>query len=276
MTRLPQNPDQIVFSGGGLRCFWQGGFLTRLGQDRTWRPKRVTGVSGGALAGAAWLAGKGQALLDEMCSRFEKRDTNMDLFDADEDGITPHQRIYCDVVATVMDEAATARVADGPQFQILIAHPPDTGAPTLTGTALAATYEAELHIVGAPHFGWAEKMGLTAHLVDANKAAREGQLVDLINAAAVIPPVFEPPLWNRRRVVDGGMADQAPMPDPDEGQTVILLTRDYKRIPETPGRIYVSPGTETPADKIDFTDPQKLRDTWDLGARDAERYLRKD
>ncbi|MGR3273043.1 patatin-like phospholipase family protein [Thalassococcus profundi] len=274
MTRLPQNPDQIVFSGGGLRCFWQGGFLTRLGQDRTWRPKRVTGVSGGALAGAAWLAGKGQALLDEMCSRFEKRDTNMDLFDADEDGITPHQRIYCDVVATVMDEAATARVADGPQFQILIAHPPDTGAPTLTGTALAAAYEAELNVMNAPHFGWAEKMGLTAHLVDANQAAREGQLVDLINAAAVIPPVFEPPLWNGRRVVDGGMADQAPMPDPDEGQTVILLTREYKRIPDTPGRIYVSPGKETPADKIDFTDPQKLRDTWDLGARDAERYLR--
>ena len=83
-------------------------------------------------------------------------------------------------------------------------------------------------------------------------------------AAAVIPPVFEPPLWEERAVVDGGMADQAPMPEPDKGETLILLTREYKNIPDIPGRFYVHPSKETPADKIDFTDPGKLRKTWDL------------
>lgn len=271
--KLPDNPPQIVFSGGGLRCFWQGGFLTRLEQVRKFTPERVTGVSGGAMAGAAWIAGIEDRLLDVMCDAFQKRDHNLDLFAADEEGITPHQRIYCDVVETVLDEAAKERVANGPAFQIQIAHPPSTGHPTMTGTALAAAYEAELHIVGSPHFDWAEKMGLTSQLVDANQAARDGRLVELINAAAVIPPVFEPPLWGDRRVVDGGMADQAPLPDPDEGETLVLLTRPYKKLPDVPGRVYVWPSEETPADKIDFTDPQKLRDTWALGEQDAEAYL---
>ena len=247
--------------------------MTRLGQDLKFTPQRVTGVSGGALAGAAWLAGIERRLMDEMCAAFEDRDSNLDLFDANEHGITPHQDLYCDVVSRVLDAEAARRVAEGPSFQILIAHPPKTGAPTLTGTALALAYETELHTVGSPHFNWAEKMGLQAHLVDANEAAREGRLVDLVNAAAVIPPVFEPPLWNGRRVVDGGMADQAPMPDPDIGETLVLLTRRYKRLPDVPHRTYVWPSRDTPADKIDFTDPQKLRDTWRLGERDAEAFL---
>ncbi|MAY88791.1 MAG: phospholipase [Pseudooceanicola sp.] len=270
---IPRNPEQIVFSGGGLRCFWQGGFLKQIERSRRFAPERVTGVSGGALAGAAWIAGLENRLLDRMCAAFEERDSNLDLFNADAEGITPHQRLYCDVVSSAFDDAAVQRVAEGPAFQIQIAHPPDTGWPTLTGTALVATYEAELHIVGSPHFNWAQKIGLTSQLVDANAAAREGKLVDLICAAAVIPPVFEPPLWNDRRVVDGGMADQAPMPEPNHGETLVLLTREYKALPDVDGRSYVWPSKETPADKIDFTDPQKLRDTWSLGEKDGKKYL---
>ena len=265
--------DQVVFSGGGLRCFWQGGFLSVVEQELTLTPKRVTGVSGGALAGAAFIADRERALLDAMCTAFEECDSNLALLDPDEDGITPHQKLYCRVVEDVMNADAAKRIADGPQFQILLAHPPETGAPTLTGMGLALTYEAELHTKNSPHFSWAEKLGLEANLIDANAAARNGDLVELICAAAVIPPVFEPPLWHGRRVVDGGMADQAPMPEPDEGETLILLTRDYNRIPEVAGRHYISPSEETPADKIDFTDPQKLRDTWAHGERDGQRWL---
>lgn len=274
MTYLPDNPEQLVFSGGGLRCFWQGGVMSVLNMHHPLSPQRMTGVSGGALAGAVWIAGREQQLLDEMCDAFSRQDSNLDLFHRGEDGLTPHQSIYCDVVARVIDEAAARAIADGPQFQILIAHPPDNWLPpAVTGTALAAAYEAELHSVGSPHFSWAEKLGLSAHLVDANAAARNGRLVDLISAAAVIPPIFEPPLWDDRRVVDGGMADQAPMPDPDRGETLILLTRTYKRVPEVEGRHYLAPSEETPADKIDFTDPQKLRDTWAQGAADARGWL---
>ena len=34
------------------------------------------------------------------------------------------------------------------------------------------------------------------------------------------------------------------------------------------------PSDETPADKIDFTDPGKLRRTWEQGTRDARAFCR--
>lgn len=272
--RLPDSPKQIVFSGGGLRCFWQGGLITELGRHMTIAPERATGVSGGALAGAAFLAGRAERLLDEMCAAFEDRDRNFDPFAPDTKGLTPHQQVYSRVVREVLDEEASRRIADGPAFEVLIAHPPEDGLPAgLSGTAMTAAYEAELHIVGSPHFNWAEKVGLGTERVDANAAARQGRLAELVEAAAAIPPIFDPPRWNGRAVVDGGMADQAPVPEPDEGPTLILLTRRYDRIPDHPRRIYLQPADETPADKIDFTDPKKLRDTWAQGERDARRLL---
>lgn len=272
--RLPEAPEQLVFSGGGLRCFWQGGVLSVLDDALDWQPRRITGVSGGALASVAHIAGCGTELLETMCEVFAAQDSNLDLFAAGDDGITPHQRLYCDVVEDVIDARARQAVIDGPALQILLAHPPDTPVPdTLTGAAMALAYEAELHLIGSPHFNWAEKMGLTAQLVDARQAARDGKLIDLICAAAVIPPVFTPPLWDGRSVVDGGMADQAPMPEPDSGETVVLLTRRYSGLPEIAGRHYFWPSEQTQADKIDFTDPRKLRDTWSQGQRDAQAWL---
>uniref|UniRef100_UPI003B516027 patatin-like phospholipase family protein n=1 Tax=Roseovarius indicus TaxID=540747 RepID=UPI003B516027 len=167
---LPDNPKQIVFSGGGLRCFWQGGFMQELEKARHYKPERITGVSGGALAGAAWLGGIEDRLLQVMCARFEEQDSNLNLFEDDDSGVTPHQTLYCEIVSEVLDDALQARIADGPQFQILIAHPPDPLPPALSGAAMTVAYEAELHIKNAPHFDWAEKMGLDYSLVDANKA----------------------------------------------------------------------------------------------------------
>ncbi|MBT8417760.1 MAG: patatin-like phospholipase family protein [Silicimonas sp.] len=266
--------EQVVFSGGGLRCFWQGGFVSAVDEALGLSPSRISGVSGGALAGSAWLAGRERDLLERMASAFEQEDWHATLEDLDEShGRTPHQRVYDSVVRDVLDKTAAAKIADGPSFQILIGHPPTNSASGLTGAAMTFAYEAELHIVNAPHFNWAEKMGMTVSFVDARDAARSGKLADLVIAAATIPPIFRTPEWDGRRVIDGGMADQAPMPEPDDGPTLVLLTRQYRRLPDVPGRLYVAPSKETPADKIDFTDPAKLRETWSLGEKDGEKFL---
>jgi hypothetical protein len=69
------------------------------------------------------------------------------------------------------------------------------------------------------------------------------------------------------------MADQAPLPRDADGQVLILLTRRYKRLPDVAERVYVAPGEETPADKIDFTDPDKIARTWAQGEADARAWL---
>ena len=66
MSSAPLPYEQVVFSGGGLRCVWHGGFIEALTRDAELRPKRVTGVSGGAVSAAAWLAGCGTKLRDTL------------------------------------------------------------------------------------------------------------------------------------------------------------------------------------------------------------------
>lgn len=266
--------SQLVFSGGGLRCFWQGGFMDVVRDALDLDPARITGVSGGSMSAAGYIAHRGHAILDRMCEAFANTESNVNVDDFDDDhGRTPHQRIFHEVLNDVFDARAMQAIADGPQFQIMIAHPPTDQGPGLSGTAATLAYEAELHLVNSPHFSWAETFGLGKELVDARQASADGRLTELIEAAVTIPPVFRTLEWNGEPVVDGGMADQAPMPEPDEGRTLILLTRHYRRLPEVPERTYVSPSEETPADKIDFTDPEKLRKTWELGQRDGRLFL---
>jgi hypothetical protein len=209
-----------------------------------------------------------------MCEAFSGVDWNVTLKDLDEDaGRTPHQRVYDSVVDDVIDAEAQREIAGGPAYQALIARPPTREVPGLTGVAMTLAYEAELHLVNSPHFSWAERFGLTKETVDARQAAADGTLAELICAAATIPPVFRTPEWGGKPVIDGGMADQAPMPSPDRGRTLVMLTRKYRQLPEKEGRLYVAPSEETPADKIDFTDPDKLLRTWELGRRDGLEFL---
>ena len=68
--------DQLVFSGGGIRCFWHGGWIEAVTAERTLTPARIIGVSGGALSGAAWLAGRERVLLEVMSKAFNGQKTS--------------------------------------------------------------------------------------------------------------------------------------------------------------------------------------------------------
>ncbi|TDL76353.1 patatin-like phospholipase family protein [Palleronia sediminis] len=267
--------DQLVFSGGGTRCFWQGGFLHVVRDALGLAPARIAALSGGAFAACGFITRRGLDVRETMIAAFADHDRNVPLHEPfDEvDGNSPHQRIYREVVSQVLDDAAAQAIATGPQFQVLIARPPSPRWATLSGAAMALLYTADSKIRSSPHLAWPEAAGLEGELVDANKAARDGRIVDLICAAATIPPAFEPPDWDGRPAIDAGMVSQAPMPDPDRGRTLILLTKRFDNIPEIEGRSYVMPSREVPADKIDFTDADKLRRTWNIGEEDGMRYL---
>ena len=274
-TSAPSYP-QLVFSGGGTRCFWHGGFM-EVARDRLApSPERIVCVSGGVLSAASFVAHRGRRLLDVMAEAFEAQDANIDWHDLVEGtGLTPHQSLYRDIVGEVLGDAeARDAVAGGPSLEVVLAHPPggSSHVARVTGALATIAYEAELHILSRPDLEWAEAAGLGTSRVDARAAAREGRLVDLVCAAAVIPPIFDPVTWDGRPVVDAGMAGHAPHPEPHIGATLVLATRTYRNWPED-GRTYVGPSEAVPADKIDFTDPGKIRRTWDAGEEDARRFL---
>jgi len=274
MTSAPRF-QQIVFSGGGTRCFWQGGFMDTVRDPLDLHPDRIASVSGGALTAAGFIARRGQHILHHTMELFSRLDSNIDPEDLVDDapGLSPHQEVYREMVTAALDAEALKAICEGPEFYVLLGHPPRDSHSRALASAMTFAYEAELHLVGSPHFDWAEKLGLETSFVDARQAARNGRLIDLICAAATIPPVFDLAEWEGRPVIDGGMADMAPMPPMAEGRTLILLTRQYDAIPEVENRVYLCPTEETPADKIDFTDPDKIAATWGCGVRDGRTFL---
>jgi predicted acylesterase/phospholipase RssA len=269
------NFQQLVFGGGGTRCFWHGGFLSAAREPLELEPQRIAAVSGGALSAACFVARRGHRLLEVTLETFSQIDENLDRHqETAGEGFTPHQKAYRDIVKTVIDEDAEQRIAQGPGFQVLVGHPPSRRA-LRSRTALAMVlYEVDLLLRSKPDIVLPKLAGVTGELIDARAAARSGKLVDLICAAATIPPVFDVKERDGEEVIDGGLTSKAPMPEPDEGRTLVLLTRSFRNLPDDPRLVYVQVSGETPADKLDFSDAEKIQKTWQQGEADAERFLR--
>ncbi|MEM7506209.1 MAG: patatin-like phospholipase family protein [Pseudomonadota bacterium] len=269
--------DQLVFSGGGLRCFWHGGWMEAVETRLTFVPKRVTGSSGGALSAAAWIAGRESKLFDRFARALRAEDDNFALHDLDaDDGRSPHQRVYEAIVEDVLDARALARIADGPVFQVNVSTTGDSGGTALRALAAGTIYQVEQILAPTPRPRASALAGVEQRLIDGNRAARDGTLPDLIRMAATVPPAFRPDDWDGEPLYDGGMVDKAPLPQPDEGRTLVLLTKRFQSLPDDdPGRIhYVQPSqTVLSGSKLDFTDPGLLREAWDQGHRDGAAWL---
>ena len=273
-SRAPRRFAGLAFAGGGLRCFWQGGFLAVVGPSVGLDPTRVTAVSGGALAGAAWIAGREERLLSAFRATIGARESNVSSWDEiGENGLTPHQGMYRDVVETTFDDDAVAAIADGPAFAVLLARPPSRLLPALSTLRALIAYRLDLRLRSTPRLRLPAMLGARGVRVDAREAARDGRLVDLICSAAVIPPVFKVRSWDEGHVMDGGMIDNRIVPDARvRGATLAVLARRFRNLPDD-DTVWAEPSAAVPADRIDFTDPDQLDAAWAMGRRDGEAFL---
>ena len=77
-------------------------------------------------------------------------------------------------------------------------------------------------------------------------------------------------------MLDGGIVDNVPVEIvPEARSTLVLLSRPYseQEMPNAPGRTYVQPSRPTPIEKWDYSNPQLIQQTYDLGRRDGERFV---
>ena len=238
-------------------------------------PERVTGVSGGALSAAAWIAGAESRLFERFARALRRQDSNVTLSDlGDEDGRSPHQRVYEAIVEDVIDEDAQARIADGPGFEISVSTTGAGAGATLKALTAGTIYQVEQVLAPTPRPRLSSLAGVEQRLIDARRAARDRVLPDLIRMAATVPPAFRPDDWDGEPVYDGGMVDKAPLPSPDEGPTLALLTKRFAALPCDDHVTYVQPSEPVlGGSKLDFTDPSLLREAWDQGRRDGAAWL---
>lgn len=116
--------SQLVMSGGGLRCLWQGGFLDIARDPLSLSPQRVIGVSGGALSAAGFLAHCRGDVLDRFLDLARSTDHNLGFDQVNQDGRTLHQSANRRVVGDCLTRDRQETIAGAPHFQILIACPP--------------------------------------------------------------------------------------------------------------------------------------------------------
>ncbi|RKU00930.1 Patatin [Burkholderia sp. Nafp2/4-1b] len=273
--------DQIVFAGGGNRCWWQAGFWDVARPALALRPRVIAGISAGAATAcmlytrdAAWV----MRYYEEALRHNRKNAYWGNLFGREP--VFPHYRIYRQALLDIYGEPF-AQLADAPEIRIGVSHVPRwLGARSAVAAGLVA-YNIEKYLRKTLHPTLGRSLGFRPEFVRAQACTSVDELADLILQSSCTPP-FTPVLRrDGRPVLDGGMVDNVPVDalDASPGDVLVLVTRLYPR-PQMftvahgdQRRLYVQPSSKVPISSWDYTSPSQMRHAYDLGRRDGEHFL---
>lgn len=274
----PRTIEAVVFAGGGCRCFWQVGFWQVAAPELGLRPRVAGAVSAGTAMACMLFADAVSEGIGYFKSRVAANRRNaypLNLFKRQP--VFPHPQIYRDTVLSTLDAARLERLHAGPDIRALIALVPRWLGPR-SGLLLGLlAYEAEVFIRVSPHAALGRRAGFVPEVASVRDCRSPEEVADLILHSSCTPPIT--PVYRRsaRPVLDGGLIDSAPLetiPAPLP-PTLVLLTKPYppEAIPNVGGRIYVQPSEPIPIHKWDYTSPEGVQATYDLGRRDGERFV---
>lgn len=269
--------DAVVFAGGGCRCFWQLGFWQVAAPELGLRPRRACGVSAGAAMVCAALLGRTEQTL-----ALFKRATASNRKNAYPGNLLrgwpvfPHAEMYRAALLELIDQPALERLQREVDLRVAVGRPPPWAGHRLALGLGLACYLWDRRRGDPVHGGVAPRLGFGLEVVRVRTCPDPEALAELVLASSCTPP-FTPAL--RRDggpVVDGGLVEGAPLCglDDEAERTLVFLSRRYgQRPPRLPHRVYVAPSRPVPVAKWDYTNPDALQLTFDLGQRDAETWL---
>jgi len=279
--------DQVVFAGGGNRCWWQAGFWDVVQPQLQIRPRVITGISAGGATACMLYMRDSQWVMRyyEEALRHNKHNAYWGNLLRGE-AVFPHYRIYRQALLDIYGPHF-ARLQDAPEIRIGVSHIPRwLGARSAVAAGLIA-YNIEKHIRKTLHPTLGRKLGFHPEFVIAQDCERVDDLADLVLQSSCTPP-FTPVLRrNGRPVLDGGMVDNVPVGALDDtpGRVLVMVTRLYPRpqmfvvthrTRESQGvqqRLYVQPSAKVPISSWDYTSPQQMQHAYNLGTQDGERFL---
>lgn len=269
--------DAVVFAGGGCRCFWQAGFWVEAAPALGLTPRVVGSVSAGSAFACAALAGVVDRVLEEFIPRVRANAHNVYPTNALLGGaIFPHAAIYRETILASLDAEGLARLHAGPEILVTVARPPARLGARATFLMALLAYQGD-RITRPVHARWGRRLGFTDEAVPVRSCRTPEEVADLILQSSCSPPAT--PLYRRdgHVVIDGGLVDNAPVHVVQPARhTLVMLTwhRPPGSLPQLPGRTYVQPSQPVPIDKWDYTSPERVLRTYDLGRRDGEAFAR--
>ncbi len=272
------NYDNIVFAGGGNRCFWQAGFYETLSRELDLKIKNVASVSAGSAISCAIFSGCVEQTLEhtmEVQGRNPKNRYWGNLFT--KEAVHPHAKLYREIIHKSIDSKGLERIKKGPKNNILVAHIPSWLGPRSSVAVGLLAYQIEKKIKQPVHPMLGRQLGFKSEFIQAQEANTVDELSEIILSSSCTPP-FTPIMYrNTKPVLDGGMVDNVPLHGVDHAnsQTLVLLSRPYKNIPSVANVTYVQPSSVVPIDGWDYTSPNLVKQTYEQGKADAYAYLKR-
>lgn len=279
--------EQVVFAGGGNRCWWQAGFWDVVAPAIDLRPRVIAGVSAGAATACMLYANNSRWTMDYYHDALKHNRRNAywgNLFRRANDPanphaarVFPHAAIYRKALTDILGGARFDKLkADAPEIRILFARLPRGLGPHAALAVGIVAYNLEKYWRRSLHPTFGQRLGFAPEVARLQDCDDIDDLVSLITASSCTPPFT--PIEHRggRPTLDGGMVDNVPVSAVEVGPTtLVLLTRRYPGRAEIfshQGRLYVQPSQKVAVSAWDYTDPPAMQATYDQGRRDGERF----
>ena len=273
--RRPRQFKNVVFAGGGNRCFWQAGFWSVAESELKLAPRNVVAVSAGSAIACTLFAGTFDDAFAVYKKAIDRNERNVYLRNLlRQHPVFPHGPMYRDAILGGLDAQALQRLHQGPGIHVLISCPPAWASPSVTIAlgVLAAGWDSWGK--EQVHQSLGSRIGFKPLYVAVQDCFTPPDVADLIIASSCIPP-----LTPRNRIkgvapLDGGLVSNVPIDRlaGKSGETLVLLTRRFASLPSIRGRTYVQPSKTVPVGAWDYTNGAALQATYDLGRRDAENF----
>ncbi len=269
----------VVFAGGGSRCFWQLGFWETAAPALDLRPAVVASASAGAAFACFAVASDAEDILRYFKKATAANQKNFYLSNMfSKTPMFPHYNMYRDAVLYALNDDTMEKLKCGPDIRVLVTRPPFWMGARLAAIIGVAAYNIEKHLFYPLHPVFSTKIGFKGEVISVSECASREELTHLILASSCAPPLLPVMKLGKKPVLDGGMIDNVPVRILDDcsGKKLVLLTRRYKDsiLPEENGVIYVQPSEDIRITKWEYTDPEGLQYVYDLGRRDAEKFIK--
>ncbi len=272
--------DQVVFAGGGHRCWWQAGFWEQVEAQIQLRPKVIAGVSAGAATACLVQCGKTQEALayyDDVLKTDQRNVYWSRLFKKGQRAL-PHDTIYRQALSHFFKDAQLSYLKQfAPQIKVSYALVPMWAGPVSATAAGMLVYNLEKRLFAPLHPTWGRAIGFRPSVTSVQSCHDAADLVELLMASACTPPLTQVMRREGQLVFDGGMIDNVPVSEVDANvSTLVLLSRRYaKHAPVflREGRVYAQPSQTPAASSWDYTKPHSYRTTYEQGRADGLAFL---
>ena len=268
--------EQVIFCGGGNRCFWQAGFWSALAPALHRPPSGVVAVSAGAAMACALFAGTFPGGFEAHKRAVSGNPHNLHVRNLLKKAkpLFPHGAMYRAAILASIDAAALSRLHAGPELRIVVAHPPPWAGGRLAVLLGAVSLSVDAWNSDALDAPAARRLGFKPVYVPVRECSTPDELADLILASSCVPPLTPRAQRSGIAVLDGGLVANVPtdLSRRQGGRTLVLLSRRFGKLPAMADHTFVQPSAPIPAGTWDYTNDARLQAAFELGCKDGTAY----